>query len=459
VIDNDVKVLGGVDYRTRQPRLPWSIVDELRKQYEVLEVPPGRVADEKLDGLLAVIPSTLSQSEMDLVLKTIRNGTPTLLLVDPLPLVNMEWAPAAPIAAQIDPYRSGDSAVQRNFGDIRKMLVELGVNWVPARIVWDSSNPHPDMSHLPPEAVFVGPGNGNAQALNASHPVTTGLQELLMMYPGYLLEADAQTFSFEPLLQTGRLSGTIGFFQATRPTPSGPELTSGVTHEPDERQYVLAAHVRSKAGDSPAAKPSNVIVIADLDFISDYFFDIRASAPVNANFDNISLFLNAIDVLVGDESFIALRQRRARYRTLERIEAQTRQFMEQRTQEEQLAEREARTALEEARNRVKDRVEEIRTRQDLDEQARQILVRNLDVAETRRLQVLEANINSQKEAKIQASRETMERQLRRIRGFIRAMAVLLPPIPILLLGIAIFARQRRREREGARVVRRLREQP
>ena len=203
--------------------------------------------------------------------------------------------------------------------------------------------------------------------------------------------------------------------------------------------------------------PTNIVVVADLDLISDYFFDIRASAPVNASFDNITFFLNAVDVLAGDQSFIALRNRRLIHRSLDRVEAQTRGFMERRTREEQQAEKEAQGALEAARNRLKSRVQEIEARRDLDAQAKQIMARNVEEVETRRLRVLSSNIDQEKSAKIQASRETMEAEIRRIRGTIRAMAVLLPPVPVVLLGVAFFVRRQRREREGARSVRRLRQ--
>src|SRR4029434_9470022 len=111
------------------------------------------------------------------------------------------------------------------------------------------------------------------------------------------------------------------------------------------------------------------IVVADLDFISNQFFDIRALGVSNATFDNITFFLNSIDVLAGDESFVGLRRRRVRHRTLERVEAQTRTFVEQRTAGEHQAEQEARKALADAEERMKKRVEEIRGRGDLDAQA------------------------------------------------------------------------------------------
>jgi ABC-2 type transport system permease protein len=457
VIAADVKLFGGVNFGSNQSELPWGIVSELRKQYDVVELTPyGKITD-KVDALLVVLPSRFSQSEIDLVLEPIRQGTPALILVDPLPAWDLQLAPAAPMAAQVDPFRRNDPTTQRRFGDFRKMLVDLGVNWVPARVAWDTYNPHPDMPDLPPEAVFVASGNGNAQAFNPQHVATAGLQELLMLYPGYLLEQDADRFVFEPLLQTGRVSGTIGFFEAARPTPNGPVLSTSTTHEPSGQQFALAAHVRAKAPEAGAARPSNVIVVADLDFISDYFFQLRSGAPSNVSFDNITFLLNAMDVLAGDESFIPLRSNRVRHRTLERVEAQTRQFVEQRGREEQQAEAAARAALEDARGRLRKRVGEIQARKDLDEVAKQIMVNNLEATENRRLQVLGANIEQERNAKLQASRETVEAQIRRIRGTIRLIAVLAPPVPVFLLGVTVFLRRQRREREGARALHRLRE--
>jgi hypothetical protein len=51
----------------------------------------------------------------------------------------------------------------------------------------------------------------------------------------------------------------------------------------------------------------------------------------------------------------------------------------------------------------------------------------------------------------------MEAEVRRIRTNIRTLAVLLPPLPVLIAGAVIFLRRTRREREGARALGRLRE--
>jgi ABC-2 type transport system permease protein len=455
VVDSDTKMFGGIDYANNQVRPEWQILGELRKQYDVVAIQPAAPIDDSLDALIVVLPSRLSRTEMELVEARVKRGTPAMILVDPLPVVDVQLAPAAQIADRLNPY-GADPTVTRNFGDVRKLLAGLGVSWVPARIAWDAFNPHPDMANLPRETVFVGPGNGNPDAFNHRHPAASGLNELLLLYPGQLMADDPSSFTFDPLIQTGRLSGYSSFFDVVRPGPQGLALNGAPSHTPAERPMILAAESRAKAVDpSTGRAASTVIVVADLDLISDSFFEIRAAAPVNAKFDNITFFLNAIDYLAGDEASIRLRSRQVRRRTLERVELQTRNFMDQRIRDEGRAEQDARDALAAARDRVGSRVKELQDRRDLDDRAKQIMVRNVQEVESRRLRVLETTIDEEKNARITASRETMERQVQAIRGAIRVMAVLLPPAPVLLVGTIIFARRHRRARETARATGRL----
>ena len=164
-----------------------------------------------------------------------------------------------------------------------------------------------------------------------------------------------------------------------------------------------------------------------------------------------------MDVLIGDESFVALRNRRVRHRTLEAVESRVLAFTEQRSRDEDDAETSAQDALRQAQERLDRRVAAVQERDDLDAQAKAIMARNLQEVENRRFGVLEANINAEKDAQIRASEERMEAQVRRIQSGIRTAAVLLPPIPVFLLGVFTFVRRRRAEFEGATAARRLRQ--
>ena len=478
VLETAVNLFGGMDFQTMRSTPPWSVVSELKKQYEVVQVSPSSELPEELDGLVVALPSSLSQPELDDLLVRVQSGMPTLFLVDPLPVVNVSLAPSEQPGNNMNPFMRNQGPPPKPKGDIQQFLAQLGVSWDSARIVWDSYNPHPDLAHLPPEVVFIGAGNENREAFNTENSSTSELQEVVLLYPGSLDKAVDSDYELESLLMTGKMSGRFNYSQMMSRSFFGVQLNRNLPHRPDEYEYTLAVQVRGsgsvgnsdeseddsaeeekeelKPDDNRGSRPLNVMVIADLDFISEQFFQLRAQGPQNLSFDNVTFFLNCIDVLAGDESFIALRNKRLRHRTLERVEAETKQFVERRVEEEKEAESGAEVALGDAQRRLDEKVEEVRQRPDLDAQTKQIMARNLEEVENRRFEVLKANIEAEKEAKINASKENMEEQVRRIQSNIKTFAVLLPPIPVFILGVVIFVKRQRREKEGAVAARRLR---
>jgi ABC-2 type transport system permease protein len=464
VLTTAAKLFGGFDFASMQTSQPWPVVAELQKQYEVVQIAATGPITEKLDGLLVALPSSLPQEEMDHLLAYMETGVPTLLLIDPLPVVNIGLAPSEQPGADRNPFTQNQQQPKPK-GDIEKLLNEIGINWNKGHVIWDGYNPHPDLAQLPPEIVFIGPG-ANREAFNEEHGASSGLQEMVFLYGGTIQQTPGHAYDFVPLLQSSYASGLLTFQQLVQRGFFGAQLvTRGHHYLPNNLAYTMAAHVRNErpavADDEVQAsevvlKKMNVIAICDLDFISNQFFDIRKLGLGNLNFDNISFFLNCMDMLVGDESFVALRKRRVKHRTLEAVEARTRQYTTQRSVEEKEAEAEADMALSDAQQRLNEKVLTIEQRTDLDAQTKQIMARNLQEVVSRQFEVLKANIETEKAARIQASKEHMEEQVQAIQSRIRTFAILLPPIPVLLIGIMIFIRRRRRELEGAVAARKLR---
>ena len=481
VVTTEAKLFGGFDFQSFRSSPAWRVVDELKKQYEVVQVNPTGDLPEDLDGLMVALPSSLSQAELDAVRGFIESGVPALLLVDPMPVINLGLSPSEQAGANQNPFMRNQGPPPKQKGDIQGFLASLGVSWDKSIIVWDTYNPHPDLEQLPPEVVFVGRGNENENAFNAENNASAQLQELVMLYPGTVSPAVGRDFEFQPLIRSGFVSGRLSYFQLVQRSFLGVSVNRNLPHRPDGSDYVLAALV-TKRGSPPAEeneeesgeeteeeqkeedseetaatdgppKDIRLVVIADLDFISEQFFQIRDRGPENLNFDNVTLFLNAMDILVGDESFVSLRNKRVRHRTLERVEAQTREFIETRIREEEEAEADAERALAEAQKNLDQRVEEVQSRPELDDRTKQIMARNIQEVESRKFEVLKASIEAEKEAKVNASRENLESQRHRIQSNIKTLAVVLPPIPVLVLGILIFLRRQRREREGESVAR------
>jgi len=522
VVDTMVKIFGGQTLVGNQQLPQWSVVNELRKQYEVVEVDAEYPIPPDIDAILVALPSSMQTDQLTNVAAYIRQGRPAMILVDPLPAVNPTLSPTEWVGDG-NPFTYPPGSPRPGpRGNVRQWIRDLGVDWEPTRIVWDSYNPHPELSHMPFEVVFLGAGNENEATFNPDVDVTKDLQELVFLYPGFLLPVDDDDtdVEFEPLLRSGVVSGQSGYFTLVQQSFFGPRMVSDPRRQQDELDYILAARVRSAgpvSSDEPPTEsveteaddteaddtevdetevddtevdetaaaeetadeetqdeesqegeddtpespwategPLNLVVVADIDFISEQFFQIREVAPGNLNFDNVTFFLNAMDSLLEDDSFIGLRSRRARHRTLERVEARTAEFVEQRTLDEQQAEEEAEQALTDAQNRLNERVAEVQNRTDIDAQAKQIMARNLEEVENRVLSVQSANIEREKDTKNQASLERMETQIRQIQNNIKTYAILLPPIPVFAWGVWIFVRRRRREREGAAAARRLR---
>jgi len=457
VVTTQVRMFGGLDFNTFQSTPPWPVVEELKKQYDVVQIAPADSITEVVDAIVVAMPSSMSDPEMTNVLEYIERGTPALLLDDPVPVFDVGLSPSEESGANVNPFMRNRGPQPQPKGGISTFLNRLGILWSKTQIVWDRYNPHPELSNLPLEVVFIGHGNGSEESFNPNVPASNGLQELVFLFPGSITKTVDTPYAFEPIIKTSVTSGTTDYSQVIQKSffgmgivpYTGPRFTTPT-------DYVIAGRITGRQPARVDSTDVDVIFIADLDFIGDQFFEIRRRGFENLDFDNVSFFLNCIDMLAGDTSVIELRNRRVAHRTLTSVESRTRAFSERRAAEEQQATTEAQAALAEAQQRLDAKVAEVQGRTDLDATTKQIMARSLQETENRRFEAEKASIESGRDIKIARSQEDMESQVRKIQSGIKTLAGLMPPIPVFILGIVIFMRRQRREHEGAVASRRLR---
>ncbi|MGB4738008.1 MAG: Gldg family protein, partial [Fuerstiella sp.] len=287
----------------------WEIVRELRKQYKVIGVNPSRkiLADdaetadgeaptEDFDVLLAIMPSSLTQPEMDNFLDYVQAGKPVLVFDDPCPIfaqgqMGLSMAPKLPkpspggamamMGRQQPPEQKADN------GELRSLMSLLDAKWDNGQAVYDKINPHSQFASLPPEYVFISRSGNPTEAFNAKSPITSELHDIVCLYPGSIQELDRKKDQeFIPLLQTSGESGLLAWddyiSQSFSPFTMSP--TAQINPNPkrfnDAYSHVIAAQIKS-TGD----KPLNVIFCSDIDMVSDWFFMERNRGNLDIAFD------------------------------------------------------------------------------------------------------------------------------------------------------------------------------
>jgi ABC-2 type transport system permease protein len=212
---------------------------------------------------------------------------------------------------------------------------------------------------------------------------------------------------------------------------------AGIHYSDDNDFYVVAAEITSPK-DAAGDTKINAIYVADSDLISDWFFMVRERKQFRLNLDNVTFVLNAVDHLAGDSSFIDLRKRRAKHRSLTRVEEQTAKYIQRSTMERQEAADDAKSALDDAKKRFAEKVDKIKKDTTMDDQAKIIQLQIAEQEERRRIEVEETIINQRKEHSIEASKVESDRNVRAIEHLFYAGALIVSPIPAVLFGIVML---------------------
>jgi len=484
ILKTDAKLMGGMDMRSFQSQSQQPIVEELAKQYEVIEVNAASPIDtEKYDVLLAVQPSSLGPEEMINFTNAVTAGVPTAIFEDPI--VALDQVPGTG-----DPKQQAGGMMgmmggggQQPKGDIRPLWRALGLE-IPGSpgmmggfspdICWQEYNPYPILAETSQASdlwIFAreeAPGAENALSIESE--ITNGLRELMFLYSGVILPAKDSDIKFTTLVKTGQVAGSMPKSQidSVQPGSLGRSTEFKTKRGANKGEQIIAALLEgvseSKDGAASGKRPIKAVYVADIDCMSQTFINIRnkktTMEDINFQFQNITFVLNTIDVLVGETRYPQVRRHIPTYSTLKLVELKA----EEARKEEAIKRTEYQSEYDKAVAAVED--ENAKSDRDLKEQIEKLNAKGVDAESFKKLQET-AQIQQIKKMqmvkKFQVEKERLERtrdqgirearrqsddSIGKIQNYYKLLAVFVPPIPPLLVGIIVMVSRRLRERDG-----------
>ena len=478
VLKTDAKLMGGFDQRSFQQSPQQPIVEELAKQYDVAEVNAASPIDvEKYDVMLAVQPSSLSPEEMINFVAAVKAGVPTAIFEDPIVALDQVPGTGDPKPQNNQMMMMGGQGPQPK-GDIRPLWKLLGIQ-VPGKpgmmgalapdICWQDYIPYPILAETSEASILwifareEAPGAENA--LSDESEITKGLKEIMLLYAGVIIPVKDSGLKFTPLIKTGSMAGTIPQSEINSVQQSGLSRAAEIQirrGKTSDEPLILAGLIEGPGGDS---RPMKVVYVTDIDCMSRTFVDIRNRPPmledINFQFQNITFVLNAIDVLAGELRYPEVRRHIPTYSTLKLVESKADDFRKEeaikRTDfssefNKTIADVEEENARSE--RELKDKIEKLQGEGAVDPQKMEELRRMLQGADIKKVQlakkfqVEKERLQRERDKGIREARRQADDSIGKIQNYYKLLAVFVPPIPPLLVGIMVFVSRRLREREG-----------
>ena len=484
VLNTDARMMGGFDQRSMQSAQQQPIVQELSKQYEIVSVSAATPIDtEKLDVLLAVQPSSMSPEEMVNFTDAVKSGLPTAIFEDPM--VALESMPGTG-----DPKQAGGPMAMfggggpQPKGDILPLWRTLGLD-IPRQpgpmglqspdLCWHEYNPYPVLAETSEATdlwVFAreeAPGADGA--FSSESEISKGLKEVMFLYAGAIRAAPESERNVEvlPLVKTGAKAGTLSKSDLDLIERSGLSQATELRMRRGENaaEQILAVLVEGKpsAEKKEGERPIKAVYVADVDCLTRTFVDLRNRPPmleeIKFQFQNITFVLNAIDVLAGETNYPQIRRHVPFFSTLRLVEEQAdiaRQ--EEATKRSEFSKNfnEAIAKAEEENSKAerdfKDRIEKLSKDgtldaskfQDLQQLQIEAAMRQQNTA--KRFKVEKDRLQRERDTGIRNARREADEAISKIQNYYKLLAVFVPPIPPLLVGIIVMVSRRLREREG-----------
>ncbi|MDG1139794.1 MAG: Gldg family protein [Opitutales bacterium] len=374
------------------------------------------------------------------------------------PLLKSDWE-----SLSLSPLRDSVSGLDyknpfRNYVE-QKLLapVETRLGGLEKRIVRDSYNPFPKIprsENFPDEFVYVG-GLSNSFGQG---PETSALQYCLFTCTGSIYPTGKSNLTFKPLLSTrgGSRTGTTSVDNFW----TGGVFGSPRRFNPDRTLYrgngsseVIAASISGTVEDGNKTNQMNVILVADADVLADPFFNIRSRGPDSdfpLDVDNVTLSLNLIDSLSGEDSLLEIRNRRRLHRTLEEFEKSIEVAREIASKTIRDAEASIQGVLQDENRKLNEALAEVQSSQGQMTQNQFMQLLQTEAAKLQKnLAKRERELRQEANTKVKDAERRRDAEIKQKQEKIQNLSVFLPPVPLLIIAFFVYRKKRLAEIQGA----------
>jgi ABC-type uncharacterized transport system involved in gliding motility auxiliary subunit len=326
-----VPMSGGFDAQTQQMQQPWVMVQQIRQLFEVRSLAADLTTiDDDISLLWIVHPTGLSDNTLYAIDQFILGGGRALIFVDPLAEVATQMA---------DPTGLGEGTSS----DLEPLFSAWGLRFDPTQVVADDRNALSVTMPNGRPVRHIGLIGLEADGMAADEIITAGLSSINLGTAGNLEKADGAAIELVPLLESSAESALMpasGFQFLSDPLSL---LDSFVA---DGKPHILAARIEGPLTTAfPAGPPgsdtesllappadhlttsenSNVVVVADVDILSDRLWVQRQRSLLgreiaSAFAGNGDFVANAVANLAGSEQLIGLKSRDTFNRPFDRVE-------------------------------------------------------------------------------------------------------------------------------------------
>ena len=486
VIDSDANIMGGYSFASGRPtRVPQQgFITELQKQYRVVNVDAEQeISATEYELLFIAQPSSLEDVKLTNILRALQAGVPAVIFEDPRP--ETIAAPGTGMPRQSIEQMMGLPGTPQAKGSISRLWDLLGIQipgkasetnpglWDP-NLVWQTENPYPLLKYQDILDTWIFTRN-----LDQDHPITSQLQEVLIPV-GSPIEVNPakDNMTITPLIRSSiRNSGTlesapynIELQALSNGSRAAKPRIKQLQNEGTNGIQNLAVHIQgTPSGAQPDADGNTpeveVVYISDLDIMFNAFLTVRARPTafqdVSYKFENITFLLNVIDYLADENDYISIRNRKLRHSSLKKVEHKINVEQENLTNEISRFHKVMDNAISSIEEDLNSEVEDLRAQLEILQdptnknkpdpavlRAKVINLNSRQQENQRKLEVERVKQERDRDKKIDTIRRDSNRKIARMQNEYKFLAVLIPPIPPLLIAVFVFFSRRIKEREG-----------